>query len=568
VEKLPVASVQLLALALERSGAVKDAEAVLRRGQRRHPNDVWLNHALGRLLHKKAEPDRAEAVRFYTAARAVRPEIGHDLAHALEESGRREEAVALFEELCRLRPANASHHNCLGNALKAQGRLDPAIRCYRTAIKCDPKLPQAHHNLGVALKDKGDVVGAIRCYRTAIKSDPKYALAHYALGVVLYHKGDVDGAIRSFRTALECNRKYALAHYNLGIALYAKGDLDGAIRCFRTALECDPKYARAHTSLGVALEARGDVDGAIRCYRTALECEPKYAQAHYNMGNVLKARGDVDGAIRCFRTALECEPKLAQAHTNLGAALLAQGDVDGAIRCFRTAIQCAPKLAPAHGGLGIALVGQGQFAEARQETRRALDLLSARDPLRNYFSLRLAQCEQLLALDKKLAAILKGEGKPADAAECLALAVLCQQNKQLYRASARFYSDAFAAQPKLADNPRTQPRYGAACAAVLAAAGRGKDADKLDAKERTRLRKQALDWLRADLAMWGKLLEKATPQQRTVVQKTLTHWKRDADLTTVRDKEALAQLPEAERAAWEKLWADVATLRKKASEGK
>jgi hypothetical protein len=137
-----------------------------------------------------------------------------------------------------------------------------------------------------------------------------------------------------------------------------------------------------------------------------------------------------------------------------------------------------------------------------------------------------------------------------------------------HAASTRFCADAFAEQPKLADDPRTLPRYSAAYAAVLTAAGKGKDADKLDAKERTRLRKQALDWLRADLAMWSKLLDKATHQQRTQVQKTLTHWTRDADFVTVRDKEALAQLPEEERAAWQKLWADVDALLAKARPAK
>jgi serine/threonine-protein kinase len=180
----------------------------------------------------------------------------------------------------------------------------------------------------------------------------------------------------------------------------------------------------------------------------------------------------------------------------------------------------------------------------------------------------LKQCERLLALDKKLPAILKGDAKPADAGERLALAFLCQQYKQLYAASARFYADAFAEQPKLANNPRTQPRYYAACAAALAAAGQGKDADQLDAKERTRLRKQALDWLRADLAMWSKLLEKVTPQQRKALQKILTHWKKDRDLATVRDKGPLAKLPEGEREAWQKLWADVDALLAKARPAK
>jgi hypothetical protein len=38
----------------------------------------------------------------------------------------------------------------------------------------------------------------------------------------------------------------------------------------------------------------------------------------------------------------------------------------------------------------------------------------------------------------------------------------------------------------------------------------------------------------------------------------MQHWLRDGDFNGVRGPEALAKLPEAERAGWQKLWADVA----------
>jgi hypothetical protein len=41
-------------------------------------------------------------------------------------------------------------------------------------------------------------------------------------------------------------------------------------------------------------------------------------------------------------------------------------------------------------------------------------------------------------------------------------------------------------------------------------------------------------------------------------------WQEKRDLAGVRDKDALAKLPAEERAAWEKLWADVAAVLKKA----
>ena len=37
----------------------------------------------------------------------------------------------------------------------------------------------------------------------------------------------------------------------------------------------------------------------------------------------------------------------------------------------------------------------------------------------------------------------------------------------------------------------------------------------------------------------------------------LTRWRADPDLTGVRDKDALAKLPEDERAKWQELWGEV-----------
>src|SRR5262249_6257908 len=104
---------------------------------------------------------------------------------------------------------------------------------------------------------------------------------------------------------------------------------------------------------------------------------------------------------------------------------------------------------------------------------------------------QLAQCDHLLNLEKKLAAVLKGDMQPRDAGERLGLASLCQIYKKRPGAAARFYAEAFAADPKLADDLRTGARYYAACAAALAGCGRGKDAKSLDEKERGRLRQQA-----------------------------------------------------------------------------
>ena len=46
------------------------------------------------------------AIRYYMAARAIRPEPAHELAHALDD-GESDEAIAVFQELTECGPATA-----------------------------------------------------------------------------------------------------------------------------------------------------------------------------------------------------------------------------------------------------------------------------------------------------------------------------------------------------------------------------------------------------------------------------------------------------------------------------
>jgi serine/threonine-protein kinase len=102
------------------------------------------------------------------------------------------------------------------------------------------------------------------------------------------------------------------------------------------------------------------------------------------------------------------------------------------------------------------------------------------------------------------------------------------------------------AHPKLADDRRTQHPYNAACAAALAAAGRGEDDLNPDAA-RAELRRRALSWHKGELAAWSKALDSGDPKARAAVAATLRHWRDDPDLAGVREADALAALPEAER---------------------
>src|SRR5262249_23382348 len=149
----------------------------------RHPRDVWINFVLAGVLEKLSRRD--EAIRFYTAARAIRPETAHGLAHALEESGKGEEAIGVFRDLERLRPGVGEHLECLGKSLQSRGRaveardvLARAEAAQRAWIELHPDDAKAHQSLGNSLRARGKLEEAILEYRVVIRLWPGHSHAY------------------------------------------------------------------------------------------------------------------------------------------------------------------------------------------------------------------------------------------------------------------------------------------------------------------------------------------------------------------------------------------------------
>jgi serine/threonine protein kinase/Flp pilus assembly protein TadD len=298
------------------------------------------------------------------------------------------------------------------------------------------------------------------------------------------------------------------------------------------------------------------------CYsRIAVALRPTSPGAHMNLGVILSEKGQNEEAISEYREAIRLDKDFAKAHYNLGEVHLFQSQWGQATAAFREAIRLKEDYAAAHCDLGNVLLMQGQFQEAVKELRRGHEL-DSKDPR---YAQWLQNAERVADLDARLPAILKGEQQPKDSRECLALAQVCQMNKHLFGAATRWYSEAFIKEPKLVQDLNNFHRNSAACAAALAGCGQGKDADKLDVKERTRLRQQALDWLRADLKAYRQRMAKEANKAGPEIAERMQHWLQDEDFAGVRGEKALATLPEAERADWHKLWEEVEALRKQAA---
>jgi serine/threonine protein kinase/Tfp pilus assembly protein PilF len=337
-----------------------------------------------------------------------------------------------------------------------------------------------------------------------------------------------------------------------------------AVHFYSIAVALRPDSAGVHVNLGHALHAQGQLDRAAEEFQTATRINPDDAAAHNNLGSILDIQDQFDRAAEEYHAAIRIKPDFTEAHLNLGNLLRVQGQPDLAAEEFQAAIHIKPDDASALCYLGLALLETGKYGEALESLEKGHALGSKLPAWQSPSEAWVRDARRLVDLERKLPAILKGEAKPRDSAERLALGDLCYKSGR-YATSARFWNEAIAETPTLDDDMAKGHRYNAACSASLAASGRGKDEPMPDDAAKAKLREQALGWLRADLAAWGEVLDGTKePARKQKVAGTIAHWKEDADLAGIRDEQALARLPEAEREAFRTLWADVDRLLAKA----
>ena len=327
-----------------------------------------------------------------------------------------------------------------------------------------------------------------------------------------------------------------------------------------------PGFAFGHNNLGNILAEQGKFEESLEEFRAASRIDPGYASPHDGLGNALRGLGRIAEAIAEHRAALRLKPDSPLFHANLASGLRSHGELDEAIVESRAALRLMPNMIEAQYNLGLTLRARGDLTEAVAELRRALDLARKHPAIAQDIERVLVATERQASAAARLPAILAGKAAPVDAREMLGFAQVCY-DKGLHASSARFWADAFLAEPKLADDMESHLRYNAACSAALAGCGHGKDEPPPDDACRTRWRRQALEWLDADLKAWTKAMESGSPRARQPILKMLQHWKADPDLAGLRDPGAISTIPEEEQKACHALWARVNALLARTRQG-
>ncbi len=192
-----------------------------------------------------------------------------NLALALTESGRTEEALAHLEAALRLKPDHAPAENNLGDNLLRLGRPAAALPHLERAVQLHAGYAVAHCNHGLALARLGRIGDARRAFAEAARLDPRYPEAEFNWGIALVEAKLASEALPHLARTIQLAPRWASARIYYGRVLASEGRLAEAADEFRAAVDLEPESGEAHLMLARALSSLGHSDEAQEHFRAA-----------------------------------------------------------------------------------------------------------------------------------------------------------------------------------------------------------------------------------------------------------------------------------------------------------
>jgi tetratricopeptide (TPR) repeat protein len=332
------------------------------------------NRAVARLI---AETDSRTAALEHLARACERFPHNYPL-HQLRIEWLRESGPAATEpavrRLLEIHPADAWGQRELALALANQGRHDEAAAAMELASQLEPGSAVEAHIRGDVLAKAGHKSAAREAYREAIRrsADDEFAIA--SLINSCESRADRAQALRFIES--ELTRQVIFGDGLLAFAERARGTLEPEqlIAVLRQALEVRPDLWHAWSALITELANRGEVTEALELAERAVAMFPLLPRMWLDLAAVRRTRNERALEIEAISRALRINPGFSHASRQLAAALQKDGKDDEARTVLERAISLAPLDAANHGHLAFALWRLDRKEQAIERLIQALKL--------------------------------------------------------------------------------------------------------------------------------------------------------------------------------------------------
>jgi tetratricopeptide (TPR) repeat protein len=234
----------MVALRSGRPGEAEWLAADVLNARPQHPPAL---HLLGFALLMQGRAQEAVAP-LEQAARSLRdPAIETQLAMALRQIGRHDDALARLNRAIKRKPPFPAAQYELGSRLFSLQRFDEAIETLERGVAAAPAIPELWTLLGssrhaLCLLRGHDPAEAKAAFARALDIAPGHAGALYGMGLIMMDQREFAQAAEHLRQVVAGNPTDPQGRLNLGICLLELGQTDAAFEALRAATGSGPQF--------------------------------------------------------------------------------------------------------------------------------------------------------------------------------------------------------------------------------------------------------------------------------------------------------------------------------------
>ncbi|UCF04144.1 MAG: tetratricopeptide repeat protein [bacterium] len=277
-------------------------------------------------IHYEVTGDIERSIEYASTASTYdpNPRYTFQAASLLMDSDRNDEAILLFEGLCRRHPDDIEARKRLGMLYLKIGQPEKAKIQFRKILETDSTSVTAYNYLGMILFDQKRFEEMIEVYTRSIELDPDNYIPYKNIGISHYEMGNHAEAIAYLQEAIE--RRYnSSALYRIIAKVYQDwGDLETAASNLEIGVSYAPDDPNLRFEYALILEELGRYEQAVEHLSHILErySDPRIMNS---IGVIRTKQGKTRDAISMFESAVSHDPQQVVFRINLANAYYETG---------------------------------------------------------------------------------------------------------------------------------------------------------------------------------------------------------------------------------------------------
>jgi tetratricopeptide (TPR) repeat protein len=252
----------------------------------------------------------------------------------LEQQGKTEEVVALFNDMIKEKPDDIGTYYQLTQYLFGKKRLDEAEQTLNAAIAANPENVQPKLWLAAFVDQNRDPVKAKSMLENMYAENLDSSELRNTLASKYMTDKESDKAKALFVKVIDADPKGSAAidaRNKLALIANQENDRKTMDLMLKEVLEIDPSNPDTLLLRAALLRADGDIDGAIIDLRLARKTRPESLPIVLALASAQEVAGIRELAFENYSAALALQPGNAEAQIGIGRILYFRGDFDKAL---------------------------------------------------------------------------------------------------------------------------------------------------------------------------------------------------------------------------------------------